>query len=114
MVLESGDRRRAGARQGHGTRGVRGCRVRPPNKWGWVGGAAGRRRPPPFHELAWAGYVTSTCRAMVLRAVLSDLDSVIAFETDAVFTTCPLPATLGSGRGEWEETAFSSLAYEIG
>jgi len=78
---------------------------------GWYRDATGRLRLPPFHELAWAGYVTSTCRAMVLRAVLSDLDSVIAFETDAVFTTCPLPVTIGSGLGEWEETAFSSLAY---
>lgn len=68
-------------------------------------------RVPPFHQIEWAGYVTSTCKAMVLTAIIPNLDNVIAFETDAVFTTCPLSVTVGNGLGEWEATEFDSLTY---
>ena len=68
-------------------------------------------RIPPFHQLEWAGYVTSHCRAKVFRAAMQDLDSVIAFETDALFTSKPLDLPLGSNLGEWEGTEFASLAY---
>ena len=67
---------------------------------------------PPYHCLEWGGYVTSHCRATVLNAVMDNLDSVIAFETDAVFTSEPLPnLTIGRGLGEWEKTEFESLIY---
>lgn len=39
--------------------------------------ATGDWRLPPFHQLEWAGYTTSYCRARVLSAVLDNLDSVI-------------------------------------
>lgn len=68
-------------------------------------------RIPPFHELAWAGYTTSWCRARVFRATLSDPTSVVAFETDAVFTTRALKVPHGNGLGEWERTVFRDLAY---
>lgn len=68
-------------------------------------------RIPPYHQIEWAGYVTSWCRATVLRAAMQDLSSVIAFETDALFTTRPLNLDVGSGLGQWEETRFDSLAY---
>jgi len=79
---------------------------------GWI--AATRNYPvrvPTYHQLEWAGYITSWCRANVLRAALTDIDAVIAFETDAVFSTRPLKVQLGTGLGEWEETRFSSLTY---
>lgn len=72
---------------------------------------AGEWRIPPFHQLEWAGYVTSWCRSRVLGACLDNLDDVIAFETDAVFTRAPLPVTIGDGLGEWEATEFDSLTY---
>lgn len=69
-------------------------------------------RIPSYHQLEWAGYATSWCRANVLRAALEDLDSVIAFETDALFTSKPLTNIVtGEGLGEWEETVFESLTY---
>lgn len=79
---------------------------------GWV--PATRSFPvriPTYHQLEWAGYVTSWCRAQVLRAVLPKLHTVIAFETDAVFTSEPLDITIGNGLGEWEVTEFESLTY---
>jgi hypothetical protein len=69
-------------------------------------------RVPTYHQLEWAGYATSWCRAQVLKAALLDIDSVIAFETDALFTTRPLIGIdTGSGLGQWEETVFKSLTY---
>jgi len=68
-------------------------------------------RLPPYHQLEWAGYVTSWCRAYALAAALPQLDKVIAFETDAVFTSAPLDVPIGSGLGEWEEIKFTALTY---
>lgn len=71
----------------------------------------GTWRIPPFHQLEWAGYTTSWCRAKVLQAALHDPEAIIAFETDALFSSRPLPLTLSSNLGEWEETQFSALTY---
>lgn len=68
-------------------------------------------RVPTYHQLEWAGYVTSWCRSRVLLAALTDISSVVAFETDALFTTRPLAVDIGEGLGQWEETAFRSLTY---
>jgi hypothetical protein len=42
---------------------------------------------------------------------MTDIHSVIAFETDALFTTRKLDLKYGTGLGEWELTEFSRLAY---
>ena len=68
-------------------------------------------RLPPYHCLEWAGYATSHCRAAVLHAVVDDLDSVIAFETDAVFRTRKLPVAEGSNLGEFEYIEFDNITY---
>lgn len=79
---------------------------------GWRRDFKGRVHIPPYHQLEWAGYVTSKCRAEVLRAALPVLDRVIAWETDAVFTEVPLEGiTLWEGLGEWEASEFASLTY---
>ena len=66
---------------------------------------------PPFHQLEYAGFVTSHCRAAVWSAIASDPGNVIAFETDAVFTRKPIDVPIGSGLGQFELTEFSSLTY---
>lgn len=79
---------------------------------GWI--PATTRNPvrvPTYHQLEWAGYVTSWCRAQVLRAALQNLESVIAFETDALFTSEPLDLPISSNLGEWGLIEFSSLVY---
>ena len=68
-------------------------------------------RIPPFHQIEWAGFTTSHCRAAVLRACLGNLDAIIAFETDAVFTSAPLNVPTGSALGEFEAVEFSDLTY---
>lgn len=78
---------------------------------GWKIDRDGNIRIPPYHQLDWAGYVTATCRSMVLRASLQHLDKIIAWETDAMFSTVPLPVAVGSGLGEWEGTEFRNITY---
>ena len=68
-------------------------------------------RIPPFHQLEWAGFTTSWCRAAVLRACMDNLGSVIAFETDAVFTSAPLNVVCGENLGEFERVDFANLTY---
>lgn len=78
---------------------------------GWRRGPDGELRLPPFHSLEWAGYITSHCRAQILKAILCDPEAIVAIETDAVFSTRPLPLTTGSNLGEWEETTYDKLTY---
>jgi hypothetical protein len=66
---------------------------------------------PPYHQLEWAGYTTSYCRAKVLTAALQDMDSIIAFETDALFSSRPLNLPISDNLGDWEMTVFTSLTY---
>lgn len=71
----------------------------------------GEWRIPPFHQLEWAGYTTSWCRARILGAVLHDLDKVIAFETDAVFTTGPINVPTDDELGDYDALKFKRLTY---
>lgn len=67
---------------------------------------------PPYHQIEWAGFVTSWCRSQVFMAAIDDLDSVVAYETDALFTTRPLPGlALSSKLGEWDRTVFTDMSY---
>lgn len=78
---------------------------------GWSIGKRGELRIPTYHQLEWAGYVTSWCRAHVLEAAMKKPHAIIAFETDALFTSEPLDLDIGEGLGQWEETVFTSLTY---
>lgn len=78
---------------------------------GWKELPNGELRIPPYHCLEWAGYITASCRAMLYRAAEKDIDNVIAFETDAIFTREPLDLDIGTGLGQWEETRYRNLTY---
>lgn len=71
----------------------------------------GTWRKPPYHCLEWAGYTTSHCRATILSAVMDNLADVIAFETDAVFTTRPLDVPNSSNLGEFDYLKFRDMTY---
>ena len=72
---------------------------------------SGTWRLPPFHQLEWAGYTTSHCRAELLKAALTNMNSIVAFETDALFSTAPLNIRTGDGLGQFEATDFANLTY---
>lgn len=64
---------------------------------------------PGYHELLWAGYVTSWCRAKVRAAALQKPHAVVAFATDALFMSEPLDLPLSKKLGEWELTEFQEF-----
>lgn len=77
--------------------------------WERKGGA------PTWHQLEWAGYVTSATRAK-LYAIMCRIppDKLIAVETDGIYTTMD-PALLGitdsKELGQWEVTPFDEIRY---
>lgn len=76
--------------------------------------AKGRRAQeiPPYHQLEWAGFVTSFTRAKMFIAALEKPDAIIAFETDALFMSEPLEkVTVGTKLGEWKLTEYTELTY---
>lgn len=68
-------------------------------------------RIPSYHQLEWAGYITSSTRAKLYKAGLLDPASIIAFETDALFTTKPISLSIGNKLGEWSSVSYSDLLY---
>jgi len=76
-----------------------------------VGGTVDR--PPPFHQLEWAGYITSRTRARLFRAARrTGRLGTIALMTDGLLAksdTLDLPDRVGSSLGEWEVTPWDRL-----
>lgn len=68
---------------------------------------------PKWHQLEWAGWVTSFCRSMVFRAALHAGSNLVAFETDAVFSSTRIAhhLDLGDNLGQWEETIYDDFVY---
>lgn len=75
------------------------------------------KTPPKSHSLAIAGYITSHCRASLVR-VMSQLspDQLIAVETDGIYTTADpahlhLISGIGSELGQWELEQYDEMLY---
>lgn len=67
---------------------------------------------PPYHQLDWAGYVTSYTRAKIFEAGLEQIHNVIAFETDAIYLEAELyQIPVGDKLGEYRETKYKELTY---
>jgi hypothetical protein len=72
-------------------------------------------KAPTWHQLEWAGWVTSHTRAQ-LYAMMARIpfENLIAVETDGLFTTCSpiqMKITDGSDLGGWEVTEIEELIY---
>lgn len=78
-----------------------------------VGWNEEKRTAPKWHQLEWAGWVVSYCRAMVFHASLFAGSDLVSFETDAVFSLRPLAHDLdiGDRLGQWEETIYDDFVY---
>lgn len=72
---------------------------------------ATKEGPPRWHQLEYAGYITSYTRAMIYNAIQLNPDAIIAAETDAVFSTEPLDLPLSGRLGDWEEIKFDEICY---
>jgi hypothetical protein len=68
-------------------------------------------RPPTWHQLEWAGYITSYTRASMFLAMQQNPDAIIACETDAIFSTEPLNLPISKKLGDWSIDAFEEILY---
>jgi DNA polymerase type B, organellar and viral len=74
-----------------------------------------KKRIPPFHQLEWAGWVTSNTRAMLFNVMCQiPFDKLIAVETDGLYTTMnptDLNIQHSTTLGGWEIKEFSEVMY---
>lgn len=80
-----------------------------------VGWNEEKRTAPTWHQLEWAGWVTSNCRAM-LWDVMARIprDKLLAVETDGLYTTVPpeeLGITNSANLGGWEVEQYDEIMY---
>jgi len=71
----------------------------------------GKKGPPHWHQLEYAGYITSYTRAKIYEAVLLNPNAIIAVETDAVFSTEPLDLPCSEEIGDWERKEHDGIVY---
>jgi hypothetical protein len=80
-----------------------------------VGWDEEKKTPPRAHTLPIAGWITAYCRASILEIVgRMPAESVIAIETDGIFSTCPpdeLGIDIGPGLGQWEVKQYDEMIY---
>jgi hypothetical protein len=70
--------------------------------------------PPKWHQLEWAGAVTSECRAMVYAGAMQAKSALVSIDTDGFISLAPvntLPNNCGDGLGQWKATEFSGILY---
>jgi DNA polymerase type B, organellar and viral len=67
--------------------------------------------PPKWHQIEWAGWVTSYTRAKLYRVMRQAGDGLIAVETDAVFSSKPLTLDEGTGLGQWDVDEWDEIIY---
>lgn len=78
-----------------------------------VGGT--RDEPPRYHQLEWAGYITSRTRAMVYNACTvatkknGRVPRIIMVATDGVYALDPLDVPIGADLGQWEATPHTGI-----
>lgn len=66
---------------------------------------------PPWHQLEWAGMITSATRAQIWEAVSQAPDKIIAVETDSVASMVPLDLDIGDDLGQWEYSEHDWMTY---
>lgn len=72
-------------------------------------GALEAQSVPPFLCYYWAGRITATTRATMLREAMRAGGSLVAVATDGLFTTEPVDGLpLGNTPGTWEDNGRSS------
>jgi hypothetical protein len=93
------------------------------------------RTAPAFHQIEWAGWITSKCRAMIYRVAMAsarmaidqassghvlsgESRGLVSVDTDGIISTERIPefdrslsTGLGSGLGQWKEEHFNELIY---
>lgn len=73
-----------------------------------------RHGPPKFHQLEFAGAITSECRSLVYAAAKSVGRDLISIDTDGVLAKRPfgkLPNGSGVQLGQWKTEEYTGILY---
>lgn len=74
-----------------------------------------KRKAPRSHQLEWAGYITSHCRASVWRLATAVGDGkCISIDTDGIMATVPIPVPadeIGTDLGQWELVEYEDGVF---
>lgn len=73
----------------------------------------GTYNKPPYHQLEYAGYITSYTRALVYQTAMQKPDSIIMFATDGIYSTEELEVTTSKTKklGEWTKEKYNSAIF---
>lgn len=68
-----------------------------------------KNEAPKSHQLEWAGYITSHCRAAMFKvAQACGEENVVSIDTDGILSLAPIPIDkAGDGLGEWKTHIYS-------
>jgi hypothetical protein len=73
-----------------------------------VGGT--KERPPPFHQLEYAGYITSETRARLFKVAVEADRDCITLATDGIYSTAPIAdLDCSEGLGHWEAATHEAM-----
>jgi DNA polymerase type B, organellar and viral len=62
---------------------------------------------PKTHQIEWAGYITSACRAAVYTAGRAAGSKLVSIDTDGLYSLCPIEfLDVGENLGQWELTEY--------
>jgi hypothetical protein len=64
------------------------------------------RKPPRYHQLEWAGYITSACRAEIYKHAIQYSDALVSIDTDGIYTTHSLPIQSNTNLGGWDINTY--------
>ncbi len=71
-----------------------------------------KRTSPKSHQLEWAGWITSACRAAVYRAAIDVGDRLISIDTDGVYAHGPFSdLDIGRNLGQWDVAEYDSGVF---
>jgi DNA polymerase type B, organellar and viral len=66
-------------------------------------------RIPTYHQLLWGGQITAYTRARLFDTAMQQPNSIIAFATDAIFSSVPLDVKESKKLGEWTADSFFGI-----
>lgn len=66
---------------------------------------------PPFHSLLYAGFITSSTRAMLWKAAMQAPDNIVMLATDGILSTTKLELPVSDSKelGFWEQKNYDFL-----
>jgi hypothetical protein len=69
-------------------------------------------KPPRTHQIEWAGFITSACRAALYKAATSAGDKLISIDTDGLYSLTPIESLdIGGNLGQWEATEYDDGVF---